>query len=204
MVYLIDLKKFFENVFLLKRAWLKQQEFTQHGERSGKKFQGLERNHSSLRPMTPSSRVLEFQVKTLEEAWTGKLFSFTNIRCRRAATTWQVVGKARGRIWLCDLVAEMIGVHRGRHALQSGGANVLKGNLQKGSKCVHRGEAQHSEHLSATKLTVSEPLSILRKGIRQRSVERDKLTGSNDVCSSFNESNSGSHFSFVRGQIFCP
>lgn len=41
MVYLIDLKKFFENVFLLKRAWLKQQEFTQHGERSGKKILGI-------------------------------------------------------------------------------------------------------------------------------------------------------------------
>lgn len=52
--------------------------------------------------------------------------------------------------------------------------------------------------------SVSEPLSILRRRIRYRSAERGKLTGRTDVCSSFNQSNSGSHFSLVRGQILCP
>lgn len=35
---------------------------------------------------------------------------------------------------LYDLAAEMIGVHRGRHTLPSGKANVVKGNLHKGNK----------------------------------------------------------------------
>lgn len=45
----------------------------------------------------------------------------------------------------CDLLAEMITVHRGRHTPQSGAASVVKGNLHKGIKCLHRGEAQHFE-----------------------------------------------------------
>lgn len=55
---------------------------------------------------------------------------------------------------LCDLVAET--VCRGRHTLQSGGANVVKGSLHKRIKCLHRGDNEHSEcPLLATKLTVS-------------------------------------------------
>lgn len=68
------------------------------------------------------------------------------------ASGWKSQRKDLAR---CDLVAEMVAVHRGRHTLQSGAANVVKGNVHKGSKCLHRGDAQHSEcPLLATKLTV--------------------------------------------------
>lgn len=55
----INLQEFFENLFHLMKPLLKQQEFTQHGEKGAEKnFLGLQKNHSSVRPMAPSSRVL--------------------------------------------------------------------------------------------------------------------------------------------------